>query len=442
MFEIAPLEAQDLTEAGIVVEAAYSRRGMAESLRNAHALQPGYWFCLRRLGRIVATVGAYGYRGSGSSITMASIGMMAVHPQFQHQGLGRQLMEHLVDHLTRAGYPALFLEASVAGQRLYPQLGFWPGGDTLRMVQHTPVRVSFPAGGAVERMAASDLADVIAYDGSVFGMERPLILRTLFERYPRRAFICRDGSQVLSGYLLASGMTFGPWSAGSPAAAELLLQAALTLPRLGEPRVTFPGRKSRRAGTLAPLRIRGGRGTPAHAPGQRSGPTPLRAILWPGQLDARLVNRGRCLPLLSQFPDQYRHSLAAQQNALSCKANAHDAAARRSLEAHHLALAQARGPVRRQATVGRAGHRVLGHACGRAEPARHEVVLGRGGAGSHDDPAHGHVGQAGQNPAPGCALSPRRPLPPGNQRHSSRHNAASRPTRPSGRWAPPRVPRA
>jgi predicted N-acetyltransferase YhbS len=234
MIEIKPLEPHDLTEAGIVVETAFGRRGMAESLRKVYELQPGYWFCVRRLDRIIATVGAYGYRGS------ASIGMMSVHPQFQHQGLGGQLMEHLIHHLTLAGYPALFLEASSPGQLLYPKLGFWPGGDTLRMIQRTPVKVRFPAGGAVDRMVASDLREVIAYDGCVFGLERPLILQAFFERNPGRAFIARDGSQALAGYVFASGMTLGPWSAGSPAAAQLLLQAALTLPRSGKPRVTLP----------------------------------------------------------------------------------------------------------------------------------------------------------------------------------------------------------
>jgi len=234
MIEIIPLGPQDLTEAGIVLETAFGRRGMADSLQKTYELQPGYWFCARRMGQIIATVGAYGYRQS------ASIGMMSVHPQFQHQGMGRQLIDHLVHHLSLAGYPALFLEASPPGQRLYPKLGFWPGGDTLRMVQHTLVNVRFPAQGAVCRMAASDLPEVIAYDGCVFGVERPLIMQSFFERYPGRAFIARDGSQALTGYLFASGMTLGPWSAGSPAMAELLLQAALTLPRSGEPRVTFP----------------------------------------------------------------------------------------------------------------------------------------------------------------------------------------------------------
>jgi hypothetical protein len=186
------------------------------------------------MGQIVATVGAYGYRQS------ACIGMMSVHPQFQHQGVGGRLMGELVHYLKAAGYPALFLEATVSGQRLYPKLGFWPVGGTLRMVQRTPVSVRFPAHAAVSRMAASDLPEVIAYDRWVFGVERPLIMQAFYERYPGRAFIARDSSDALTGYLLASGMVLGPWSADSPLTAELLLQAALTLPRSGEPRVTFP----------------------------------------------------------------------------------------------------------------------------------------------------------------------------------------------------------
>jgi hypothetical protein len=149
-------------------------------------------------------------------------------------------MEHLVQELSLAGYPSLFLEASPAGQHLYPKLGFWSGCATLRMVQQTPIRPRFPAGGAVRSLTARDLPEVIAYDRTVFGAERPVILQSICERDPSRAFVARDRSGSVAGYLFASGITFGPWAAASPALAEMLLQAALTLPRLGEPRVTFP----------------------------------------------------------------------------------------------------------------------------------------------------------------------------------------------------------
>jgi ribosomal protein S18 acetylase RimI-like enzyme len=252
MTEICPLEPRDLAEAGNVLDLAFGRRGMSESLRNCYELQPSYWFCARRSGQIAGMVGAYGY---GRSIpdqstshtvpsaaigSMASIGMMAVHPYCQKQGFGRELMEHLVQQLSFAGYPSLFLEASPAGQHLYPKLGFWPGGATVRMVQQTPIRPRFPAGGAVRSLTARDLPEVIAYDQTVFGTERPVILQSIYERDPSRAFVARDRSGSVAGYLSASGITLGPWAATSPALAEMLLQAALTLPRLGEPRVTFP----------------------------------------------------------------------------------------------------------------------------------------------------------------------------------------------------------
>ena len=74
-------------------------------------------------------VGAYNYG------PCASIGMMAVHPQAQRQGIGYILMRSLVKHLDGQGVPLLFLEASAAGQRLYPSLDFEPDGETLRMVR-------------------------------------------------------------------------------------------------------------------------------------------------------------------------------------------------------------------------------------------------------------------------------------------------------------------
>ncbi len=246
MIEIGPLEPEDLTEAGMVLELAFGRRGMAESLRKAYELQPAYWFCARRLNRVVATVGAYGYCCGGPDCDpsgdrhFASIGMMSVHPQFQQQGVGERLMQHLVSHLTSLDYAAFFLEATPSGQRLYPKLGFWPGGDTLRMAQHTPVRGRFPTDRELERMRPRDLPEVIAYDGRVFGIERPLVLETYFERHSGRALVTRDRSGALTGYLFVSGITLGPWCAASPATAELLLRAALTLTCAGQLRATVP----------------------------------------------------------------------------------------------------------------------------------------------------------------------------------------------------------
>src|SRR5512139_2473172 len=115
---IAHLSAADVPEAGEVLDAAFGRAGMILGLSRVFALQGDGWFCARRDGRIIGVVGAYDYG------PVASIGMMAVHPSAQRQGVALRLMTELAADLDARGCPLSFLDASAVGQPLYPKLGF------------------------------------------------------------------------------------------------------------------------------------------------------------------------------------------------------------------------------------------------------------------------------------------------------------------------------
>ena len=240
MIEIVHLEPADLPAAAAVIEAAFGRPGAGESLRRGYELQPQGYFCARRDGEIVGTVGAQRYQAPGSASAVASIGVMTVHPAVQRQGVGTRLMRHVLGYLATAGYPTAFLEASAAGAPLYRKLGFVACGETLRMARDGSTPAAPAPHGTVRPMLDADLPAVSGYDAQVFGAVRPAVIRAALERAQGPAFIVRDGTPRPAGYLFVVGGLLGPWSAGSPSIAEELLRTALDCCQGVGLRVTFP----------------------------------------------------------------------------------------------------------------------------------------------------------------------------------------------------------
>jgi ribosomal protein S18 acetylase RimI-like enzyme len=240
---ISQLSAGDLPEAAAVLDAAFNRMGMIAGLRRVFELQPDGLLCAWRDGRIVGVVGAYDYG------PFASIGMMAVHPAAQRQGVAARLMTELEAYLDARGCPLSFLDASVEGQPLYPKLGFVAEGETLRMRRAEPFAPASPlrpfAGGrreglVVSRLKEPDLAQVAAFDAPLFGADRTSVIRTYCAGSSGRAFDARDAGGRLAGYLIADAGHIGPWTARSPDAAAALLDAALALPFDGPVTLTCP----------------------------------------------------------------------------------------------------------------------------------------------------------------------------------------------------------
>jgi len=244
MIEVAPVEPKDLPAVCSVVETSFGRPGMGDRIRDLYALQPGLWFCTRKLERIAGAVGGFSYG------TSASIGMLGVVPEAQGQGLGLALMQHILAVLDAAGCLSIFLEASASGAQLYPRLGFAAGGKTLRMGNPGYAPAAWP-GGVVRPMGPADLPAVTALDGRILGAGRPEVIHQIHARCPGRAFVTYDPAGNLEGYLFAEPSHIGPWSALSPAAAEPLLRAGLSLPYDDEPRLTFPSENAACGALLA-----------------------------------------------------------------------------------------------------------------------------------------------------------------------------------------------
>jgi GNAT superfamily N-acetyltransferase len=257
---IAPLSGADVVEAGTVLDAAFGRTGMGISVHLGFALQPEHWLCAGRGGQVLAVVGSHVYGG------FASIGPMGVHPSAQRSGLGLAIMEELVEHLEARGCSIQFLDASAAGQHLYPKLGFLPEGETLRM--RCPQPSPFASGPGARASGAGpeesgeavalglleerDLEEVVAFDAPLFGAPRPDVIAAFWAGDSARSFVARNKEGRIEGYLVAGTNHIGPWTAASERAATRLLSAALALPFDVPPMLTCPGANLSAAALLEP----------------------------------------------------------------------------------------------------------------------------------------------------------------------------------------------
>lgn len=191
-------------------------------LRLYRRLQSDGWFAACLEGRMIGTVGAVSY---GS---VAHVGFMTVHPSLQGQGIGRILMQHMLDWLESRNVPLITLDASNKGFPLYEKLGFVTLDDTQTFERHINPGGELPPSD-VQPITANDLDELADLDAPIFGSDRRKVFDTLMELYLSRAFLHRDVNGQITGYVFAQMNRIGPWVMFTPGQEETLLKAALTL---------------------------------------------------------------------------------------------------------------------------------------------------------------------------------------------------------------------
>lgn len=224
----------DIPAANAIAMAAYKRGSRAAELALYLALQPDGWLLAQASGDPVGMVGMRDYG------PFAYIGLMAVHPDAQRQGIGRALMERLLMLLKARGCPVALLDASEAGWPLYASLGFVVD-DMVSFYERTGDRMpAVPGGTRVGAAVPDDLLALTTFDTPLFGADRSAIFAAYRASLPDRVFVARDDRDTITGFLFAQLRTLGPWSAATPGAAEALLARALALPFDGAPTVIAP----------------------------------------------------------------------------------------------------------------------------------------------------------------------------------------------------------
>jgi predicted N-acetyltransferase YhbS len=230
------LTVEDVESAESLLVSAF---GGAESrkadLRRFLRIQPDGGILATWDGQPVGMVGAVDFG------PFVSIGMMAVDPRYQRRGIGRVLMESLLDSLDRRGCPMSILEASEAGARLYPKLGFIDEGETHQFRLGANPPSGQPPSARVSAVKAEEIPALEAFDAPIFGARRGKVFAAYLADFPERAFLARDQAGEIAGCLFAQRRRLGPWIARTPEVAEDLLRVALQLTHADSRRVLAPG---------------------------------------------------------------------------------------------------------------------------------------------------------------------------------------------------------
>jgi predicted N-acetyltransferase YhbS len=214
---LRPLEATDL-EAAHHLSAAAGWPHRLDDWRLFHELGTGVVAC-DGVGAVVGTAMAWHY-----GPRTGTLGMFLVSPAHQQSGIGRRLMQPLLED---AGARSLMLNATDAGLRLYEASGFRVAGAIRQLRGHCRP----PSGTTTARpLQPDDRAALLALDEAAFGAPRTALLDRMV----------RDGQTMVLGAKRAitgfairrkfgHGDVIGPVVAASESDA-LDLVAALVVP--------------------------------------------------------------------------------------------------------------------------------------------------------------------------------------------------------------------
>src|ERR1700676_3326298 len=103
------------------------------------------------------------------------IGMVLVDPEFQHHGIGMQLLRNALFALEQES--TIKLDATPAGKKVYLKLNFIEEYTLSRMIANTVSE--FPKASSIRNLEEKDLEAVSKFDEQVFGADRNPLLEWL-----------------------------------------------------------------------------------------------------------------------------------------------------------------------------------------------------------------------------------------------------------------------
>ena len=234
-FVLRPLTPRDFPSVDSLLTAAYiPSTSMLDELVRYHRLQPDGWILALRDERPV------GMGGALISGACARIGLMAVLPEMQHQGIGAAMMQHLLEWIAHRGATTVLLDATPVGVPLYTKLGFIPDDTACAYIQRRSSGVVDAPAKATTQLEPEELPEVIRYDEGRLGTQRTGVLTSYYEEFADRTFVARNSQGNIAGYLIAQARRLGPWVADTPEIAGSLLQHALRLSFSPSPMALIP----------------------------------------------------------------------------------------------------------------------------------------------------------------------------------------------------------
>ena len=215
------LTPDDVVTGARLTAAAFGGPPREARMRRYLELEPEGWFGVEDAGTLVALGGAVRFGD------VAWLGLMVVEPGHQRAGLGRTVARAAVDWAHDQGCTTIRLIATPAGTPLYRQLGFVPDGESQELAG---VPRPLPPGAArssVHRWGARDTEEVARFDAPAFGSDRSRLLAAYAREFSGSAWVAREDSGAVSGFLVVQDEPVGPWCATDEQVAGQLLDVAL-----------------------------------------------------------------------------------------------------------------------------------------------------------------------------------------------------------------------
>ncbi|PCI86532.1 MAG: hypothetical protein COB24_09460 [Hyphomicrobiales bacterium] len=149
-----------------------------------------------------------------------TLGLMIVSSDHQRQGIGKLIMQHLLD---AAGESQIRLNATIKGLPLYRKLGFNDCGF-IHQHQGYPTKIQMPPNANIRTMTAIDFDNILIIDKAASGLDRSTMLQLLAKF---SSGIVIENQQGISGFAFCRksglGETIGPVIATSPEDAQDLM---------------------------------------------------------------------------------------------------------------------------------------------------------------------------------------------------------------------------
>lgn len=141
----------------------------------------------------------------------ASLGVMSVSPEYFQYGVGRALVNHIIDYAESHRYAALRLVSSAMNMdsfSLYNRSGFIPHGSYHDMVLPVPVtglQVHYPLRDMVRDAVSADVDAMAALEMEVSGISRVNDYRYAIEN-PRgvlQALVIENSEGIVDGFMIS-----------------------------------------------------------------------------------------------------------------------------------------------------------------------------------------------------------------------------------------------
>ncbi|MEO8613038.1 MAG: GNAT family N-acetyltransferase [Chloroflexota bacterium] len=177
-------------------------------------------FCLATDDELLATIIVMSY-----GTDLAWIGMVVTHPDYQRQGLARQIMEVGLEYAQERGIGTVMLDASQMGYPLYFKLGFQ---SLYKIEVFEGTGITSGNNNATRALTETDIPGIIEIDTRLFGVARPEMIRDL--AVSGQSWVLGEPGNI-QGYLMtkpgSQSISIGPWYHQNPEGAEILLESLI-----------------------------------------------------------------------------------------------------------------------------------------------------------------------------------------------------------------------